>query len=248
MTKAPTRFIDLSCDLGEATTADEDLVESRLWPLITSANVACGGHTGDTSTMQRAVERARTHSVALGGHPSYPDRVHFGRQRISISSSALVDSLVEQIRALATIAGERGLSLAHVKPHGALYNDAHHDRPLAESIVAAVTRLDRRVSIVCSPVSALFEASTQAGVTTIAEGFADRRYRPDGSLVPRGEADALVLDPREAAKQALSLAAEGKASTVCIHSDMTGSVERLEAIREMLSAAGFGFRSCGERP
>lgn len=254
------RLIDLSCDLGEASTADEDLVESRLWPLVTSANVACGGHTGDISTMQRAVERARTHSVALGAHPSYPDRVHFGRQRLSISPSALIDSLVEQVSALAAVARERGLSLAHIKPHGALYNDAHHDRRLAESIVAAVSRLDRKVAIVCGPASALFEIGKRAGVTTIAEAFADRRYRPDASLVPRSETDALILDPREAAQQALSLAAEGKTSTaagtridlvpatICIHSDMARSVERLEAIREMLSGAGFGFRSCGERP
>jgi 5-oxoprolinase (ATP-hydrolysing) subunit A len=236
------RFIDLSCDLGEASTADEDLVESRLWPLITSANVACGGHTGDISSMRRAVERAHTHSVALGAHPSYPDRVHFGRKRMSISTPALVDSLVEQISALATVAREMGLSVAHVKPHGALYNDAHHDRPLAESIVAAVTRFDRRVAIVCSRSSAVFAASTQAGVPTITEAFADRRYRPDGSLVPRRETDALILDPREAATQALSLALV--ASTICIHSDMARSVERLEAIREVLSTAGFGFRSC----
>ncbi len=244
--KAPTKFIDLSCDLGEASTAAEDLVESRLWPLITSANVACGGHIGDSSTMQRAAERARTHSVALGAHPSYPDRANFGRKRISISSPALVDALVEQIDALATIAREAGLSLAHIKPHGALYNDAHHDRGLADSIVAAVARPGRRIAIVCSPVSALFEASTQAGVPTIAEAFADRRYLPDGSLVPRGEADALILEPREAAGQALSLART--ASTICIHSDMPRSVERLEAIREALSAAGFGFRSCDQRP
>ena len=244
--KAPVRFVDLSCDLGEAATADEDLVESRLWPLITSANVACGGHTGDTSTMQRAVERARAHSVALGAHPSYPDRVHFGRKRVSISSSALVDSLVEQMDALATVAREMGLAVAHIKPHGALYNDAHHDRPLAESIVAAVTRFDRSVAIVCSRASALFEVARKAGVTTIAEAFADRRYRPDGSLVPRSETDALLLDPRRAAEQALSLAPE--AQTICIHSDMTRSVERLQAIRETLAAAGFGFRSCDARP
>lgn len=246
--REPRRFIDLSCDLGEAATAEEDVVESRLWPLITSANVACGGHTGDLATMQRAVDRAGTCSVALGAHPSYPDRVHFGRQRVSISAPALVDSLAEQIGALDGVARRSGLSVAHVKPHGALYNDAHHDRPLAESIVAAVMRLAGAVAIVCSPVSALFHASRQAGVATIAEGFADRRYRPDGSLVPRREADALILDPVESARQALSLAAEGRASTICIHSDMPGSVERLEAIRETLAAAGFGFRRATAEP
>ena len=260
MNEKPVKFIDLSCDLGEASTADEDLVEARIWPLITSANVACGGHTGDAATMRRAVERARTHSVALGAHPSYPDRAHFGRERIPISSSALVDSLFEQMSALATVARESGLSLAHVKPHGALYNDAHHDRALAESIVAAVIRFGRGVAIVCSPVSALLTASRQAGLTTIAEGFADRRYQPDGSLQPRREKDALILEPLEAAGQALFLAAEGKASTahgaaidvvaatICIHSDMPRSVERLEAIRKTLAAAGFGFRSCPARP
>jgi UPF0271 protein len=197
--------------------------------------------------MRRAVERARTHSVALGAHPSYPDRVHFGRKSISISSPALVDSLVEQISALDAIAREASLSLAHIKPHGALYNDAHHDPRLAESIVAAVTRFGGRVAVVCSPVSELFEASRQAGVRTIAEAFADRRYRPDGSLVPRREADALILEPSDAARQALSLASEGNASTICIHSDMAGSVERLAAVRAALATAGFGFRSCPGR-
>jgi UPF0271 protein len=236
------RLIDLSCDLGEAATPEEERVEARLWPLVTSANVACGGHTGDQATMRRAVERARTNSIALGAHPSYPDRSSFGRKRIAISPAALVDSLVQQIRALAAIAGEAGLSVAHVKPHGALYNDAHHDRQLAEAIVAAVARVDRGMAIVCNPVSALFVASSGAGVPAIAEGFADRRYRPDGSLVPRGETDALVLDPGEAGRQAVALAQDGKVSTLCVHSDMTGAVERLQAIRDALSAAGFGFR------
>lgn len=240
----PARFIDLSCDLGEAADEDEDRVESRLWPLVTSANVACGGHTGDLASMQQAVERARTYSVALGAHPSYPDRASFGRRRMSISAAALVDSLVEQVGALEAVARGAGLRVAHVKPHGALYNDAHHDRGLAESIVAAVRRLPGKVAIVCAPASSLFEAGREAGIRMIAEGFADRRYARDGSLVPRTEADALLLDRNEAAQQAASLATEGKVSTICIHSDMTGSVERLLAIREGLAAQGFGFRSC----
>ena len=240
------RFIDLSCDLGEAATAAEDLAEARIWTLVTSANVACGGHTGDAASMRRAAERARTYSVALGAHPSYPDRAHFGRRTMAISAAALVDSLVEQVGALAEAAGEAGLRLEHVKPHGALYNDAHRDRPLADSIVAAVVRLDAGLAIVGSPGSALLASARQAGVKTIREGFADRRYRADGTLVPRAEEDALVVDAQAAAVQALARAEAG-ADTICIHADMPGSAERLEAIRAALRAAGFGFRSHAAR-
>ena len=235
------KTIDLSCDLGEAATPAEDAAEARLFPLITSANVACGGHAGDEDTMRRAVERALAHSVALGAHPSYPDREGFGRRTIAISAPALAASLAEQVDALDAVARAAGRAVTHVKPHGALYNDAHRDRGRADAIVAAVSRR-RGVAIVCTAGSALFAAARAAGVRAIAEGFADRRARPDGSLVPRSEPDALILDLDEAARQAVALAADGRTATVCIHSDTPRAVERLTAIRAALGAAGYAFR------
>jgi UPF0271 protein len=236
------RTIDLSCDLGEAASEVEDRVEARLWPLLTSANVACGGHTGDAATMGRAVERARAHGVALGAHPSYPDREHFGRRTMAISARALVDALAGQIAALDEVARGGGWSVTHVKPHGALYNDAHRDRARAEAIVRAVARFRPPLAVVCTASSSLFTAAVEAGLTAIAEAFADRRYRADGSLVPRREPDALILDLDESAAQAVALAE--RAETICIHSDTPRAVERLEAIRARLAAAGFTPRSC----
>lgn len=237
------KTIDLSCDLGEAATAAEDAVEEALFARVTSANVACGGHTGDRASMERAVERARAYGVALGAHPSYPDRVGFGRARLSIAPAALVESLVEQIAALVSIAGETGMAVRHVKAHGALYNDAHQDAGVAESIAAAVARFSPTPALVCSAGSMLMAIGLRAGLAIVAEGFADRRYRPDGSLVPRRAPDALILDVREAAEQAVALASAGRLDTLCIHSDTPNAVARLEAIRAALVAAGFRFRA-----
>lgn len=249
-------WIDLSCDLGEAHDPASEQVESDIWPLITSANVACGGHTGDRTSMQRAVEHARQRNVSLGAHPSYPDRQNFGRTSLSISPSALVASLIEQLSLLGAIAEEGGIRISHVKPHGALYNDSHHDAAISSSIVEAVRQFDPAVAVVCSTRSVLFKACSAAGLRTVAEGFGDRKYREDGSLTPRSRPDALLLDRELAASQALSLArgepvvtSEGgtvsvTAQTICIHSDMEGAVERLRAIRGVLSAEGFQFSSC----
>lgn len=229
-------MIDLSCDLGEASDAAQQRVEDALWPLITSANVACGAHAGDERTMRHAAALARRHGVRIGAHPSYPDRENFGRRSIAIEPGVLHQSLQEQIEQLSAIVG----TLTHIKPHGALYNDAHHDQSLARTIADVVAGFGK-LAIVCPPESALFRAAGEKGLPRIAEGFADRCYRADGSLVPRSLPDALLLDVNEAAEQALSLAKQGRFSTLCIHSDMENSVERLRAIRSRLEAEGFSF-------
>jgi UPF0271 protein len=229
--------IDLSCDLGEAESPRGRLREEEIWPLITSANVACGGHAGDRDSMELAVQSAQRHRVALGAHPSYPDRLHFGRERMPITPAALRESLVEQITEFRDIATE-SVPLSHVKPHGALYNEAHLDGALAALIVDAIRSADPRLRIVCAPGSKLLEA---AGSLAIAEGFADRRYRDDGSLVPRSEPGALLLDFDEAAEQAVSLARSGRYGTLCVHGDMDRAPERLRAIRAKLEAAGFAI-------
>jgi 5-oxoprolinase (ATP-hydrolysing) subunit A len=220
---------ELSADLGEGSPG-----EDQIWPLIDRANVACGGHTGDDDSMRAAAALAAQHGVILGAHPSYPDREHFGRRSMQIAPDALRASLRSQIAALRLFG-----AVHHVKPHGALYNDAHKDRALADVIVSA---LDPSIAFVAPDHSQMAIAARAAGIRVIREAFADRRYEPDGSLTPRSIAGS-TLTIEEAAAQAALLAREGVAiardgsrvrisfDTLCIHADMQGAVERLEAIR-----------------
>jgi UPF0271 protein len=229
--------IDLSADLGEGASD-----EPEIWPLITSANVACGGHYGDVESMTHAVVRARELGVRVGAHPSYPDRENFGRKSMTMSPEALRASIVEQIAALRDIAG----MLAHVKPHGALYNDAHKDRALAEIVIDAIRAVDPSLPIVCGDSSQMAAAARAAGTPVIREAFADRRYNADGSLVARSEPGSR-LDVLEAATQAAMLANENAVvardgtritipfDTICIHADMEHAVARLRAIRAAIS-------------
>lgn len=231
--------IDLSCDLGEASDAESLAVEDAIWPLITSANIACGGHTGDEMSMRRAVRLALTHGVAIGAHPSYPDREHFGRRSMTIGPEALRAALREQIAALARIAAEEGAAVTHVKPHGALYNDAHRDVALAAVIIDVCAGAG--AAVVASTGSAVEREARTRRCGMILEGFADRGYRGDGSLQPRAETGALLLDFDAAAAQAVTLARS--CETICIHSDMPGAVGRLTRIRAALIEAGFVIAS-----
>jgi 5-oxoprolinase (ATP-hydrolysing) subunit A len=233
--------IDLSADLGEGSHGEE-----TIWTLITSANVACGGHTGDDASMAYAACQARDLNVRLGAHPSYPDRENFGRKPMAILPFELRASLTGQIDALRAIAVTHGVRMTHVKPHGALYNQAHHDAVLAGVIVDAMRDVDGALALVCPASSQMAVAARLVGMGVIREAFADRRYEPDGALVARGTPGAL-LTVVEAADQAGMLAREGAVisrdgsriavafDTVCVHSDMDGAVERLKAIRDRLA-------------
>jgi UPF0271 protein len=240
------RRIELSADLGEAESPEHLAAEEALWPLITAANVACGGHAGDSASMSLAVRYAFGGAVAIGAHPSYPDRANFGRVSLAMEERELVESLVEQIGALHRLAAECGVRLRHVKAHGALYNDAHRDPLLASALVKAIREVDASMAIVAPAASAMGEAAGKRGTSVIREAFADRRYRPDGSLVPRKEKDALLLDVREAAAQAKSLVETGtliaqngeritiELDTLCVHADMYDAVARVKAIRQAI--------------
>jgi UPF0271 protein len=224
--------IDLSADLGEGSAGEADI-----WPLITSANVACGGHIGDEHSMREAARLAQQHGVRFGAHPSYPDRENFGRKSLDIAPDALRDSLIEQISVLHTFA-----PVQHVKPHGALYNDAHKNRALADVIIEAMQRVSRTLAIVAPDHSQMAAAARAAGMNVIREAFADRRYEPDGSLTPRSIPGS-TLTVEEAAAQAALLARESVVitgdgtrvkiafDTICIHADMEGAVERLRSVR-----------------
>ena len=228
-------MIDLSADLGEGSPGEDEI-----WPLITSANVACGGHVGDESSMREAAALAQQHGVRLGAHPSYPDREHFGRVSLSMPADELRASLVAQITALRAFGEVR-----HIKAHGALYNDAHKNRELANVIVEAIRSIDSKIALVASDLSQMAAAAREAGTPVIREAFADRRYEPDGSLTPR-KLPGSTLTIEEAAGQAALLAREGVViardgsrvpiafDTLCIHADMDGAVNRLRLVRETL--------------
>ena len=191
--------IDLSADVGEGA---DDL---PLFPLVTSISVACGAHAGDLATMERCVAEAARLGVVVGAHPGYPDAAGAGRRAVTISDAELTTTLVEQIEALREICGRHGVPLVHVKPHGALYNQAAVDASLAATIARAVRAVDPALRLVGLAGSALVSAASDAGLRVIAEAFADRRYLADGTLVPRGSTGALITDPIEAAAQALAL-------------------------------------------
>jgi UPF0271 protein len=227
--------IDLSADVGEGAPD-----EAELWPLLTSANAACGGHYGDEHTMREAARLAQQHQVLLGAHPSYPDRENFGRKSLSIDADTLRNTLITQISALAALA-----PLHHVKPHGALYNDAHKDRTLADVIIDAMRAVDPTLALVAPDHSQMAAAARAAGTRVIREAFADRRYEPDGSLTPRTIPGA-TLTVEEAATQAALLVKEGVViardatrvpiafDTLCIHADMEGALPRLRAVHDAL--------------
>ena len=242
---------DLSCDLGESSTPEAFATETAIWPLVTSANVACGGHAGDAASMREAVRLAQLYGVRLGAHPSFPDREGFGRRALEISDEALGAALVEQLEELRAIARiEGGLALERVKAHGALYNLAHHESRLARVLTEATLAAAPEAALVCPAGSAMERAARERGLQVVREAFADRRYLPDGALVPRSDPRALLDDPAESAAQAVSLATHAVVTavdgreilvaheTICVHSDMRRAVERLVAIRAALARRG----------
>lgn len=238
-------MIELSCDLGEASDDQWRAVERELWTLIDAANVACGGHAGDESSMRDAARTASRRGIILGAHPSYPDRENFGRKSMAIDKRELRRALIHQLSTFAKIAAAEGVALQRIKAHGALYNDAHRDRALAQVLVDAAGEIDESISIVAAHTSQMALAARDRGMHVIREAFADRRYMPDGSLVSRKDDDAL-LSIDDAAEQAHRLAktrdviARGgkplalEFDTLCIHADTPGAVERARAIRSRL--------------
>lgn len=235
-------MIDISADLGEGSPREDEI-----WPLVTAANVACGGHVGDSTSMALASRLARNFGVTLGAHPSYPDPQNFGRKSMDIGAADLRNSLLEQIGSLQFLAEHFDMELKRVKPHGALYNDAHANRRLANILVDVIIELNPRLAIVCSDRSEMAKSARERHVTVVREAFADRRYEPDGSLMSRSKPGSL-LTIEEAAAQAELLVREGVVitsdgtrlplafDTLCVHADMEHAVERLQAVRSRLGS------------
>ncbi len=242
--------IDLNADMGEYADDVQRDIETALMRIITSCSIACGGHAGDEASMRRTVRLANRHSVSVGAHPSYPDRTGFGRRSQAINPTKLSASLRAQIAALKSILREEGLSLRHVKPHGALYNDAAKDTSLARLVVDAAGD----AVIVGAPGSALEVAAKETGKPFAAEGFVDRLYMKSGCLTPRGMLGAVIEDVDMRAKQACAIAqgasfaaSDGEltisVNTLCIHADTPHALETAHAVRDGLRACGVAVRA-----
>jgi len=229
--------IDLNCDMGENIGNDKDIM-----PYITSANIACGFHAGDSRTMQTTVKLAKKYGVNVGAHPSWPDLHGFGRQEMRFPHDEVEALILYQIGALHAIARGEGAELHHVKPHGALYNQATKDQILAHAIAGAVKRFGGELILVGLAGSGLIEAGIDAGLRVANEGFPDRNYNPDGTLVSRKESNAIIELPEEVAAHARQLIGDGilfegklvKVDTLCLHGDHPRVVENAKLIRETL--------------
>jgi UPF0271 protein len=241
--------VDLNSDVGESYGPYKIGNDEELFPCITSANIACGFHAGDPSTIRKTLELAAEHKVAVGAHPGYPDRLHFGRVALPYSIPEIIDFVLYQIGALQAMAQSCGLNVQHVKLHGALYHVASEDRRLAEALLDAIVRLQNPLIIVGPPGSILQKESEDRGLDFACEGFADRAYNDEGKLVSRNRPHSILTDPEAAADQALQIVKEHKtttitgkkiplkADTICIHGDTVGAAEIAHAIREKLEAA-----------
>jgi 5-oxoprolinase (ATP-hydrolysing) subunit A len=240
--------IDLNLDAGESAEALTDGSEVRLYSLVSSLNVACGGHAGDEFTMETVVNMAASRGLAVGAHPSFPDRKSFGRRPLKMPHAQLVDSLCEQIESLSVVLRKNAMQLSHVKPHGALYNLAATNREYASAVIEAVRRIDRRILLVGLAGSQFIKWCNKADQPVIGEGFVDRLYEADGTLRDRQYADALITDPVVACDQALHLTLSGSAQTLCVHGDAPRALIIATAVREHLIAAGVKIRAIERRP
>ena len=242
--------IDLNCDMGESFGAYTIGADEAVMASITSANVACGYHGGDPSVMRRTIRFAREAGVAVGAHPGFPDLVGFGRREMRIAPRDVEDMVVYQIGALAAIARSEGVSLSHVKAHGALYNMAVTDNALAGALARAVMAVDPALIFFALPGSELARAASALGLQVALEGFADRAYEPDGTLTSRSRAGAVIHDVDAVVARALRMVTEGtvtasegstlemRVDTICTHGDTPGAQALTRALRTSLERAG----------
>jgi UPF0271 protein len=232
------RSIDLNCDVGEMPEAIAGGAQEALMPWFSSVNIACGGHAGDERSMKTTIEQALRWNLAVGAHPGYPDPANFGRLEWNLPPDILADAVFEQILRLEEVAARCGARITHVKAHGALYNQAARQAEVARAVAAGVALWSRDVVLYGLAGSSGLEVFRAAGFDVAAEAFADRRYEPDGSLRSRRYEDALIRDPAEAARQAVRIAEQGTAQTICVHGDTPGAPEIAAAVARALREAG----------
>jgi UPF0271 protein len=242
--------IDINCDLGESYGAFTVGNDAKIMPYITSANIACGFHAGDPKTIANTINLAKKRKVAVGAHPSFPDIMGFGRREMQLTPEEAKDYIIYQVSAVQGFARAAGTGLQHVKPHGALYNMAVKDEELSRAIVEAVHALKDDLIVFAPPKSVLAKAASKAGLRVAHEFFADRAYNPDGSLVSRKQADAVIQEPRKVVERAIKAVKEetilaangetlniGEVHTICVHGDTPSAVRLAEALKKGLAKA-----------
>ena len=244
--------VDLNCDMGEGMNND-----ALIMPFISSANIACGYHAGDEYIIRKTIELALQHGVAIGAHPSFPDKENFGRTNLHFSFAAVVDMVKEQVELIANAAAKNNCTLHHVKPHGALYNMTSKDEELAGAICKAVLDTDPSLLIYAQSGGKLIALAHSLNLKTCSEVFADRTYQSDGTLTPRSQPNALLTDEAAVTKHLLQMvtqqtvtAADGKiiqvqAETICIHGDGEHTVAFARIINEVLASNSIAIKSRG---
>ncbi len=249
------RTIDINSDVGERAEALRDGSEEQLISMISSANVACGGHAGDSSSMTKVIEIGLKYGVSVGAHPGYPDKADFGRTEMAISDSELERSVYDQVASLGALAEKQGIELHHVKPHGALYNAAAKNTEIAAAIGKGVGKYSKEILLVGLAGSAMLRVWKEMEFRVAAEGFGDRVYEPDGTLRSRKFTDALITDPQKASDQVARMVMESNVvtsdgsvfaltvQTICVHSDTPNAIEIVKRIRKRLEENGVALRS-----
>lgn len=229
------KTIDLNADVGEGAPHDAELI-----PLVTSANIACGGHAGDAATMEAAARVAIEHGVAIGAHPGHVDREHFGRRELPITPAELFDLLNRQVNRLHAVVRGLGGEIHYLKLHGALYHQTGRDTALAEAVIRFVHEFHIPLAVLGQGASTLNAAAEQGGIPFYAEAFADRAYRADGSLAPRSELGAMLCEPNAVASQAIRLA--DAADSLCLHGDEAGVIATAHGVRNALERERYLLR------
>ncbi len=244
------KIIDINSDVGEKSEALTDGSEEKLISLISSANIACGGHTGDAHSILEIMKLCKKYDVGIGAHPSYPDRLNFGRIELNLSPAEITQFVYYQVESFIRIANANGFEVKHIKPHGALYNVAAKDEKIAIAISNGISKISKEFILYGLAGSIMIDVWRAEGFKTVSEAFADRRYEDDGSLRSRKFFDAIYTDPEDAARQALLIAQDGKvislngeeikidADTICIHSDTENSLYIINEIRKKFLKLG----------
>jgi UPF0271 protein len=250
--------IDINCDLGESYGVFKVGNGEKIMPHITSANIACGFHAGDPMTMAQTINLAKKHNVAIGAHPGYPDLLGFGRREMQLTLEEVKNYTIYQVSALQGFARTAGVSLQHVKPHGALYNTAAKDEKLSKAIMDAVKALNRNLIIFAPLNSAFAKVAVEGGLRVAYEVFADRAYNPDGSLVSRKHPNAIIQEPQKVMERAIKMVKEGtvlaingevvnlgEVHTICVHGDTPTAIELAKALKKGLIKAGINVKPVG---
>jgi 5-oxoprolinase (ATP-hydrolysing) subunit A len=249
--------IDINSDTGESFGAYTIGHDAGLFKSITSANVAAGFHAGDPSVLRDTIRLAKKHGVAVGAHPGFPDLVGFGRRELNVTPKEAEDMVLYQVAAVAGVAAAEGVTLQHVKPHGALFNMAVRNRELSDAIARAVAAFDKGLILFGLPGSEILNAGRAAGLRVAAEVFADRAYEPDGSLASRRKPGSVIHDPAAVVARAVRMVTERnvvavdgsivkvEADTICVHGDTPGSDDLAAKIRTGLEQGGVAVRAVG---